>query len=79
MWQQGIITIGTIMDNYLTDKAIVFYSCLDFFEHNVLSFYVVYLVLVSEVHGILTHNFELCFSPKICSTDKALRLIREEF
>ena len=69
MRQQGIITLGTIMDNYLTDK--VFYSCLDFF--------VVHLVLVSGVHGILTHNSELCFSPKICSKDKALCLIPEEF
>ena len=34
MGQQGIITLGTIMDNYLTNK--VFYTCLDFFEHNVL-------------------------------------------
>ena len=34
--QQEIITLGTIMDNYLFDKVIVFYSCLDLFEHNVL-------------------------------------------
>ena len=30
--QQGIITLGTIMDNYPNNKAIFFYSCLDFLD-----------------------------------------------
>ena len=34
--QQSIITLGTIRDNYPSDKAIFFYFCLDFFEENVL-------------------------------------------
>ena len=34
--QQGIITLGTIMNNYRNNKVIFFYSCQDLFDQNVL-------------------------------------------